>query len=335
MLAHVGLAATVELDDASRSGRAVGGELLVVDGPRGRDVEDPPAGVADALLEVHLLRVDEEVGIQVADLLGRLAPHEHRARLDPADLAWPAAFGAAALSHQPAMKEERLGEGRAGPGKPPRAGDWNPAGVHELSARDGGLRVGIERVEERSRRAVSDLGVLVQEQAEAPPSLPKEECVVLREPRAALAGDQTNLRKSCRATASAEPSSEALSSTRISCSSPAGCGAGDRLQAAEQELAPVGVHHAVGKLHRHNPRGCGSRSSIRRRTRRPTTGRSARRPRPRRGRRRACHQQVRPRPRAARGGLPRVGGLLPALRRTSRRGSSEARAQGRGARQRT
>src|SRR5689334_1400956 len=112
MLAHVGLSATLELDDASRSGGAVGGELLVVDGPRGGYVEDPPTGVVEPLLEVHLLRVDEEVGVQVADTLRRLTPQEHRARLDPADLAWAAAFGAAALGHQPAMEEERLGEGR-------------------------------------------------------------------------------------------------------------------------------------------------------------------------------------------------------------------------------
>ena len=68
VLAHVRVSAAVELDDASRSGGAVGGELLVVDGPRGGDVEDPPAGVVEALLEVDLLRVDEEVGVQVADL---------------------------------------------------------------------------------------------------------------------------------------------------------------------------------------------------------------------------------------------------------------------------
>ena len=70
-----------------RSGTASGRELLVVDRDGARHVQAAPAGVAQAPREVDLVGVDEEVGVQVADLRGGLAAHEQRRRLAPVDLA--------------------------------------------------------------------------------------------------------------------------------------------------------------------------------------------------------------------------------------------------------
>ena len=48
-------------------------------------VERVPAGVGEPPAEVDLVGVDEELRVEVADLLGRRAAHEHRRRLHPVD----------------------------------------------------------------------------------------------------------------------------------------------------------------------------------------------------------------------------------------------------------
>src|SRR5438105_12219277 len=68
VLTHVAVAAPVELDDPALAGLAVARELLVVDGPRGRDEQGVPSGVPEALAEVGLVRGGEKVGGEVADL---------------------------------------------------------------------------------------------------------------------------------------------------------------------------------------------------------------------------------------------------------------------------
>ena len=85
VLAHVEVAVAVEFDDPRQAGGEVGGELVVVDGLGGGDEEGVPAGVGEALAEVALVVVDEEVGVEVADLGRRLAAHEQGARLRPVD----------------------------------------------------------------------------------------------------------------------------------------------------------------------------------------------------------------------------------------------------------
>ena len=154
----------MELDHATPgTRRAVRGQLLAVDGTGGARVEDPPAGVAHPLLEVDLLRVHEEVRIQIADLLGRPASHEHRAGLDPADLPRCAVpERVAALGDEPTVQEQGLGERRARAGKPPRAGDRVAVGVEELGPGDGRFGVGAQRLQQRCRGALEDLGVLVE-----------------------------------------------------------------------------------------------------------------------------------------------------------------------------
>src|SRR5262245_6383920 len=48
VLAHVAVAAALELHDAASRAGGVGGELIVVDRVRGRHPEDPPADAAQA-----------------------------------------------------------------------------------------------------------------------------------------------------------------------------------------------------------------------------------------------------------------------------------------------
>ena len=201
MLAHVHRPAAVKLHHPAGAGRAVGGELLVVDRPRGGHVEDAPAGVSHSLLEVDLLRVDEEVGVQVAHLLRGLVPHQHGRRLHPAHLAHLAAVaggGARVLGDQPAVQEQGLGQRGAEAGQPPRAGNRLAVGVEELGSRGGRLGIGVQRLEQGLGCALEDLGVLVQQQAEAPAGLAQEQRVVLRQAGAAVAGDHPDLRKAPR-----------------------------------------------------------------------------------------------------------------------------------------
>src|SRR5204863_4154842 len=101
-------------------------------------------------LEVDLLRVDEEGGIQVVDLLSGLATDEHRARLHPVDLAGALT---AALRHESPMQKQRLREHGREPGEPPRARDRVPFGIEELSSRNRGLAMCAKGGEELLRAA--------------------------------------------------------------------------------------------------------------------------------------------------------------------------------------
>ncbi len=134
-------------------------------------------------------------------------------------------------------------------------------------------------------------------------------------------------------TASTESSSEALSSTRTSCSTPARRGALDRLDAGEQQVARAGVDDAIGEPHarmladaRPGRRSARLHASLRPRPlRRPGAG----------GRRgRAGHQPVSVRARPARARLHGRRALLPA-RGSQRIGAAAAAAARRRARPRS
>ena len=114
-----------------RPGREVGRELVVVDRLGGGDEEAVPAGVGEALGEVALVVVDEEVGVEVADLGGRLAADHQGARLRPVD---PPGLAAPALHGEQAVQEEGPGQRRADPGEAPGAGDRLAVGVEQLRA---------------------------------------------------------------------------------------------------------------------------------------------------------------------------------------------------------
>ena len=85
VLAHVEVAVAVEFDDAREAGDEVGRELVVVDGLGGGDEERVPAGLGEPLGEVALVVVDEEIGVEVADLGRGLAADQQGARLRPVD----------------------------------------------------------------------------------------------------------------------------------------------------------------------------------------------------------------------------------------------------------
>ena len=84
-----------------------------------RHVQAAPARVAQAAGEVDLVGVDEEVRVEVADLLGRLAPHEQRRRLAPVDLA---RLRAAALHGEQAVQQAAPRRAPSRRGKAPRRG---------------------------------------------------------------------------------------------------------------------------------------------------------------------------------------------------------------------
>ena len=108
VLAHVQVAIARELHDPPL-GHGVGGELLVMDRDGARHIEAVPADVAQSPGEVDLVGVDEEVGVEIADLLGGVAPDEQRGRLAPVD--FPGLL-ALALDGDEVVQEQRSGEGR-------------------------------------------------------------------------------------------------------------------------------------------------------------------------------------------------------------------------------
>ena len=212
-----GFGGTRRCADRRRRGRCRAG-----DGGRPscvRHVEDSPAGVPEALAEVGLVGVDEEVGVEPADLLRRLAANQHRARLRPADRAGPIA---AALHGQPAVQKERSGERRSQP----------PAAARR---RAGACR----RAPAAGRRRRRPPG-----RPPSPPAAPRGRPAAARCPRsgAGSSGRAPPAAGWCRSrpcrragrarsaltdrprarTASTESSSEALSSTSTSLSSPPG-----------------------------------------------------------------------------------------------------------------
>ena len=246
VLTDVEVAVAVELDDAPLARRRVGRELLVVDG-RGRgDVEDPPAGVVQPLLEVGFVRVDEEAGVEVADLLGGGAAHEHRARLDPAHRS---RVSAAALHGERPVQEECPGQSGRDAGEPPRARLRLAAGAQQLGARDRRLRIAIERVEERRGRARAQLRVLVEQQAVLASRVSQQGRVVLGLPEPRLVFDQAQVHVEAadgigRAVVGGVVEHEDLVLDAR------GVGVADRGEAGEQMLAPVRVHDAIGERDR-------------------------------------------------------------------------------------
>ena len=119
------------------------------------------------------------------------------------------------------MEEQRLGQGGAEARESPGAGERSALRVQQLGAGHRRPGIGAQRIEQGHGGSVEDLRVLVQEQAEAALRLAKQQGVVLRQPGPPLPGDHPDLAESLRDRAT-EPSSDALSSTRISWSIPAG-----------------------------------------------------------------------------------------------------------------
>jgi hypothetical protein len=144
----------VELHDPAPHGGGVCAELVVVHGLRARHEQDAPAGVVQPPAEVGLVRVDEEVAVEPADLLGGRAPDQYGARLHPAHLAHLAAL---ALHRHALVAEHRGRERPADVGQAPCAGAGLALAGVELSARRGRAGVRLERVEQGARGARAQL----------------------------------------------------------------------------------------------------------------------------------------------------------------------------------
>ena len=184
--------------------------------------QDAPAGVVQAPAEVGLVRVDEEVA-------GRASRPARRPRAAPASRSTapsppraPGRRGSAPRSGR-GMNTAAASAQRES-GQPPGAGGrlarrWSSSCAPAAAA----PRVGLERVEQRARGALVQLGVLVQQQAVAPAR--RRAAAASRSsalPVAPLERDQPHRPDSARAPPRAEPSSDALSSTSSSCSTPGG-----------------------------------------------------------------------------------------------------------------
>ena len=171
-----------------RSGSGAGRELLVVDRARGRHVQAAPAGVAQPPGEVDLVGVDEEVGVEVADLRRPPRADEQRRGLAPVDLARALAAalhgqrGGAASSAPASAVSGR----REAPRARPAARRRGAAAARRRSAARGSLS---SACAQRERRAGQQLGVLVEQQREAPARAPQQLAVVGALPRRSLERD--------------------------------------------------------------------------------------------------------------------------------------------------
>ena len=184
-----------------------------------RDVEGGVAGVVQAPAEVALVVVDEEIRIEVADLRCGRAAHEHRARLRPVD---PPDLVATALHREEAVEEERADKcgatrresaRRRAPGCPAESSSCAPAAPAASSLRiassSASTAPGRSSESSLSRRQNSPRAR--SRRSESFSALP------VRVSRSISSRSMPRAR-----TASADPSSDALSRTSTSRSTPGG-----------------------------------------------------------------------------------------------------------------
>ena len=246
----------------------------MVDG-RGRGhVEDPPAGVAQALLEVGLVGVDEEVAGR-----GSRPPRRRRGARASRSTApsRPRACSAPPLCTvtQPVEEAARRRARSRRSGSRHAHGCGSPSGVEQLRAR----RPPPARPHSAQSSSASTAPARSSESSlssrQYSPRASRSSVVSFSAlPGAPLVLDQPHVHR--RAPAPPRPTRR-----RRRCRAPGprarrppGACRGSPRGSASRMLAPVRVDDAVGERDRqvrHNRRRCGSRSSIPRRSRRPTT----------------------------------------------------------------
>ena len=245
MLVHVAVAVAGELDDPPPLvlvGR------VVAHGARGGHVQDVPAGVAEALAEVHLVREDEERGVQVPDRLGGVAAHQQGGRLHPVDVAH---LAAAALHDEAAVQPENGQQRRQRPGEPP-CGGLLLAGVRDQrGARHRRLGPRVERLVQRHRRTRLELGVLVEQEHVAPARPPQQRRVVLALAAALLERDHLGRAAVGARGAGGAVARGVVEHDHLRLERHRGALTGDRVQAVAQELTLLRVDHAIRELDRH------------------------------------------------------------------------------------
>ena len=181
----------MEFDDPRQAGGEVGGELVVVDGLGGGDEERVPAGVGEALGEVALVVVDEEGGVEVADLAPPPRGGPSGRSTAPSR---PAASSLPLLcTVSRRCRKSAPASAVPTPGKRQAQGTGSPSESSSCGARRRRLRVGVERRDQRRRRPRPQLGVLVQQQAVAAARLAQQGRVVLRLAGPPLQRDQADL----------------------------------------------------------------------------------------------------------------------------------------------
>ena len=225
VLSQVEVAAAVKLDDPALAGCSVGRQLLVVDDPGAGHVEDPPARVVKALAEVGLVGVDEELGVEVADLR---RPPRRRTASPPTAPSRPR--GCRRRAHwvtrrrcrkrAPAIDVPRPGSRQAhGRGAPEGSSSCAPAAAARRSARSAPTSAsaapGSSSESSLSSRQISPRASRSSLLSSvALPSRRSPRISRRPSPRPSGAAFQAS-------TASADPSSDALSRTRTSASIPA------------------------------------------------------------------------------------------------------------------
>ena len=244
VLAHVEVAVARELDDPPLGHRRRR-QLLVVDRRRAGDVQRAPARVAQALAEVDLVGVDEERRVEPADLLGRLAAHEQRRGLRPVDVADRLA---PALHRVAAVQEERADERGDRRREAPRRRLAAAVGAQEPRARGRGIARARERGVQRRRRARRELGVLVEQQAVAPARALQQLGVVLALAAPARQRDELRRRRVAPRRARGPVAGRVVEHEHLGREGQRPLLGGDRIQAAQEQLALLGVHDAVGDL---------------------------------------------------------------------------------------
>ena len=220
----------------------------MVDRLGGGHVERVPAGVGEAPAEVALVVVDEELGVHVADRGGRLAPDEQGARLRPVD---PPGRVSTALHGEQPMQEEGADRGGPDAGEAPGAGD-GPASRSRAAARRPPPRVGSFSSASTSAAAApgrSSESSFRSRQYSPPASRIRVESFspfpVRRSSDDQADPAAAGPHRVGRAVIGGVVEDEHLAPE------PVGVGALDRVEAGEQELAPVRVHDAVGERWRH------------------------------------------------------------------------------------
>ena len=249
MLAHVAVAVAGELDDPPRRDGA-GRELLVVDGARVRDVERVPAGVGQAPAEVDLVGVDEELRVEAADLARR--PRGGRAS-PPTAPSRPGAPRSPRLCTTSALVQEQRRQQRgAGRREAPRRRLLLAVGADEHRPGRAGALVGVERGVQGDGRAGLELGVLVEQQAEAPARALQQRGVVGALARAARGSAITSVVDRVRARHLGRPVlGGVVEHQHLGLEVDRRALARDRVQAVAQQAALLGVDDAEGELDGH------------------------------------------------------------------------------------
>ena len=213
-------------------------------------VEDAPARIPHPLLEVHFLGVDEEVGVQVAHLLGGLGagPASRRTAPSPTSRTPPPPGARRRPGSRAGGAGTAPGRGPCPGREPPGAGDRASVGVEQLGARRGRLWVVSQRGQQGLGGAREDLGVLVEQQAKRRACLAKSSELFSARPALRSRAIIRILESGAR------PPAPSRHRRRCRARGSRGRCRADACERStpgrHQQLPAIRVHYAVGQVHR-------------------------------------------------------------------------------------